>query len=60
MKYMNSIYLDIYKNVECMNVNEDSNNSVIDETKYTEILVEITKQHFNGHSNMIDQKMIRI
>ena len=43
-----------------MNVNEDSNNSVIDETKYTEILVEITKQQFNGHSNMIDQKMIHI
>ena len=41
-------------------VNEDANKDVIDETKYTEILVEITKQHFNGHSNMIDQKMIRI
>ena len=38
MKYMNSIYLDIYKNVDCMNVNEDANNIVIDETKHTEIV----------------------
>ena len=42
-------------------VNEDANEDVIDETKYTEmIFLKITKQRFNGHSNMIDQKMIRI
>ena len=39
MKYMKfNLFKYLQKNVECMNVNEDANNIVIDETKYTEIL----------------------
>ena len=38
MKFNLFKYLQKIKNVECMNVNEDANNIVIDETKYTEIV----------------------